>query len=90
MINETIDCSQNSSPLVEWESSDQMELEDSFYSSNAKPAKQKKFHLAVVTTQSELFHSYQSTLDAVKIDYFIESAPYGFSFTSRKTLETNE
>ena len=25
-----------------------------------------------------------------KIDYFIESAPYGFLFTSRKTLETNE
>ena len=27
---------------------------------------------------------------AVEIDYFIESAPYGFLFTSRKTLETNE
>ena len=26
----------------------------------------------------------------IKIDYFIESAPYGFLFTSRKTLETNE
>ena len=25
-----------------------------------------------------------------KIDYFLESAPYGFLFTSRKTLETNE
>ena len=28
--------------------------------------------------------------DLVKIDYFIESAPYGFLFTSRKTLETKE
>ena len=27
---------------------------------------------------------------AVETDYFIESAPYGFLFTSRKTLETNE
>ena len=26
----------------------------------------------------------------IKIDYFIESAPYGFLFTSRKTLETKE
>ena len=26
----------------------------------------------------------------IKIDYFIESALYGFLFTSRKTLETNE
>ena len=26
----------------------------------------------------------------VKIDYFIESVPYRFLFTSRKTLETNE
>ena len=26
----------------------------------------------------------------IKIDYFIESAPYGFLLTSRKTLETNE
>ena len=26
----------------------------------------------------------------IKIDYFIESASYGFLFTSRKTLETNE
>ena len=26
----------------------------------------------------------------IKIDYFIESAPNGFLFTSRKTLETNE
>ena len=25
-----------------------------------------------------------------EIDYFIESAPNGFFFTSRKTLETNE
>ena len=24
------------------------------------------------------------------IDYFIQSVPYGFLFTSRKTLETNE
>ena len=28
--------------------------------------------------------------NAVKIDYFIESAPYGFLYTSRKTLETSE
>ena len=27
---------------------------------------------------------------SIKIDYFIESAPYGLLFTSRKTLETNE
>ena len=27
---------------------------------------------------------------ARRIDYFIESAPYGFLFTSRKTVETNE
>ena len=26
----------------------------------------------------------------IKIDYFIESALYGFLFTVRKTLETNE
>ena len=26
----------------------------------------------------------------IKTDYFIESAPYGLLFTSRKTLETNE
>ena len=26
----------------------------------------------------------------IEIDYFIESALYGFLFTSRKTLETNE
>ena len=26
----------------------------------------------------------------IEIDYFIESAPNGFFFTSRKTLETNE
>ena len=26
----------------------------------------------------------------IKIDYFVESAPYGFLFTSRKTLETSE
>ena len=26
----------------------------------------------------------------IKIDYYIESAPYGFLFTSRKILETNE
>ena len=26
----------------------------------------------------------------IQIDYCIESAPYGFLFTSRKTLETNE
>jgi len=29
-------------------------------------------------------------LGEIQIDYFIESAPYGFLFTSRKTLETNE
>ena len=29
-------------------------------------------------------------VEAVKIDYFIESTPQGFLFTSRKTLETNE
>ena len=28
--------------------------------------------------------------DEYKIDYFIESAPCDFLFTSRKTLETNE
>ena len=27
---------------------------------------------------------------AVNKDYFIESAPYGFLFTSCKTLETNQ
>ena len=32
----------------------------------------------------------RSTICLVKIDYFIENAPYGFLFTSRKTLETNE
>ena len=26
----------------------------------------------------------------IKIDYLIESAPYGFLFTSVKTLEANE
>ena len=26
----------------------------------------------------------------IKIDYFIESAPYGILFTSHKTLETNQ
>ena len=29
-------------------------------------------------------------LGTIKIDYFIENAPYGFLFTSRKTLEMNE
>ena len=32
----------------------------------------------------------QTSPTVIKIDYFIESAPYGFLFTNRKTLETNE
>ena len=32
----------------------------------------------------------QTSSTVIKIDYLIESAPYGFLFTSRKTLETNE
>ena len=31
-----------------------------------------------------------SKTDVIKKDYFIESAPYGLLFTSRRTVETNE
>ena len=34
--------------------------------------------------------TYKYSNQRIKIDYFIESAPYGLLFTSRKTLETNE
>ena len=40
--------------------------------------------------QHTLLASTNYCLTLVKIDYFIQSAPYGFLFTSRKTLETNE
>ena len=33
---------------------------------------------------------YHNIFNMIQTDYFIKRAPYGFLFTSRKTLETNE